>query len=186
MAVEDSVERANAPEHPDEHLVVGRVIRPHGVRGMLLVEPFTEVIHSIRPSSEIFLGPDRVPVVVRAFRPHRARFLLSIEECDDRLAADGWRGLDIFLSIDDAEPLPEGVFYHWQILGLEVVTEEGELLGKVDQILETGANDVYMVRDEAGGELLIPAIESVILQTNLPQGQILVRLIPGLRTSDKG
>jgi 16S rRNA processing protein RimM len=152
---------------------------------MLLVDAFTEVIHSVRPSSEILLGPDKVPVVVRSFRPHRARFLLSIEGCEDRKSADNWRGQDIFLRLDDAEPLPEGVYYHWQILGLAVITEGGEALGKVDQILETGANDVYLVRDDAGNELLIPAIESVIVHTNLQDGQIIVRLIPGLRASDE-
>lgn len=171
--------------HSSEYLVVGRVIRPHGVRGMLLVDAFTEVIHSVRPSSEILLGPDKVPVVVRSFRPHRARFLLSIEGCEDRETADAWRGQDIFLRLDDAEPLPEGVYYHWQILGLAVITEDGEALGKVDQILETGANDVYVVRDDAGNELLIPAIESAIVHTDLRDGQIIVRLIPGLRSSDE-
>ncbi len=171
--------------HSSEYLAVGRVIRPHGVRGMLLVDAFTEVIHSVRPSSEILLGPDKVPVVVRSFRPHRARFLLSIEGCEDRETANAWRGQDIFLRLDDAEPLPEGVYYHWQILGLAVITEDGEALGKVDQILETGANDVYVVRDDAGNELLIPAIESAIVHTDLKDGQIIVRLIPGLRPSDE-
>ena len=148
---------------------------------MLLVDAFTEIIHSIRPSNEILLGPQKVPAVVRSFRPHQARFLLSIEGCDDRRAAENYRGQDICLRLDDVEPLPEGVYYHWQILGLTVITEEGEDLGKVDQILETGANDVYLVRDQAGNELLIPAIKSVILLTDLREGQIVVRLMPGLR-----
>ena len=185
MTTDEPGGRPEAPVHSSEHLVVGRVIRPHGVRGMLLVDAFSEIIHSIRPSNQILMGPNKVPVVVRSFRPHQARFLLSIEGCEDRWAADSYRGQEICLRLDDAEPLPEGVYYHWQILGLSVITEEGEDLGKVDQILETGANDVYLVRDEAGDDLLIPAIKSVILRTNLRDGQIVVRLIPGLRLSEE-
>jgi 16S rRNA processing protein RimM len=171
-------------EHPPEDLVVGRIIRPHGIRGMLLVEAFTEVIHSLKPTNEILIGSDKVPVVVREFRPHRARFLLAIDGCDDRDAAERWRGEDIFMRFDDVDPLPDGVYYHWQILGLGVVTEEGEVLGTVERILETGANDVYVVRSETGEELLVPAIETVILRIDLQEARITVHLIPGLRTDE--
>jgi 16S rRNA processing protein RimM len=175
MAVKDAGGRS------PEDLVVGRIVRPHGVRGMLLVEPFTEVIRSLKSSQTLFLGSDKVPAVVREFRPHRARFLLGIEGCEDRDSAEQWRGTDIFLRFDDVEPLPEGIYYHWQILGLEVITDEGEVLGNVVQILETGANDVYVVRDESGEEVLLPAIESVVLHIHLQEGRMTVRLIPGLR-----
>jgi 16S rRNA processing protein RimM len=170
--------------HPPEDLVVGRIIRPHGIRGMLLVEPFTEVIRSLKPTSEILLGSDKVPVVVREFRPHRARFLLVIDGCEDRDAAERWRGDDIFVRFDDVDPLPDGVYYHWQILGLEVATEGGEVLGTVERILETGANDVYVVRSDSGEELLLPAIESVILEVDLQEARITVHLIPGLRADE--
>ena len=186
MAAEESSKPIDAPDEQGEDLVLGRILRPHGVRGMLLVEGFTDIIHSLRPTMEILLGSDRVPAVVRSFRAHRARFLLRIEGCEDRDAAETWRGQDIFLSLDDAEPLPDGVYFHWQILGLTVVTEEGERLGTVDQILETGANDVYVVHTQTGEELLLPAIESVILRTDLESKQLTVRLIPGLRNSDLG
>ena len=181
MSADKSGDRSTPHAHSSEDLVVGRVIRPHGVRGMLLVEAFSEVIRSVRPAGEILLGPKRVPAVVRSFRPHRARFLLTIEGCDDRQKAEGFRGHDVCLRLDDVEPLPEGVYYYWQILGLTVVSEDGDVLCEVSEIIETGANDVYVVHDNAGNELLIPAIESVILRTDLEEGRIVVRLIPGLR-----
>ncbi len=186
MTAEASGKPSNALEGAGEDLVLGRIVRPHGIHGMLLVDAYTDIIHSLKPASEILLGPNKVPAVVRSFRAHRARFLLSIEGCDDRDTAETWRGHDIFLPLDDAEPLPEGVYYHWQILGLTVVTQEGEILGTVDQILETGANDVYVVHSETGEELLLPAIESVILRTDLEKRQLTVRLIPGMRDSDAG
>jgi 16S rRNA processing protein RimM len=109
---------------------------------------------------------------------------LLLEGCEDRDSAEHWREQTIFIRLEEAEPLPEGVYYRWQILGLDVVSDQDEPLGKVEQILETGANDVYLVRDESGNELLLPAIESVILQVDLERGRLLVHLLPGLRPSE--
>lgn len=164
-----------------EHVTVGRVIRPHGIRGALLVEAFSEVIHALRPQSVVYLGPEKRRAVVVAFRPHRKRFLLRLEGYEDRTSAEALRGLDIHLAFEDAPPLPEGVYYYWQILDCEVLTEEGEVLGRVAEIIETGANDVYLVRSERGEELLLPAIEQVIRQVDLERRRLIVRLLPGLR-----
>jgi len=108
-----------------------------------------------------------------------------IEGCTDRNKAERWRGAEIKIRFEEAQPLEAGVYYHWQILGLKVVTEQGGELGTVQEILETGANDVYIVRSEAGGELLLPAIPDVILEVNLEAARMIVRLIPGLRAGDE-
>jgi len=86
----------------------------------------------------------------------------------------------LLIPMQSAEPLPEGVYYRWQILGLAVVELEGQHLGTVAEILETGANDVYIVRKNDPRELLLPAIESVILKVDLEQGRLLVRVPEGL------
>jgi len=86
----------------------------------------------------------------------------------------------LLIPMQSAEPLPEGVYYRWQILGLAVVELEGQHLGTVAEILETGANDVYIVRGDGPRELLLPAIESVILEVDLEQGRLLVRVPEGL------
>jgi 16S rRNA processing protein RimM len=167
-----------------EYLSLGRIIRPHGVRGALLVEAFSEILPGLGPSHQIFLGSERKPATIRSLRPHRKHLLLLLEGCEDRDSAEHWREQTIFIRLEEAEPLPEGVYYRWQILGLDVVSDQDEPLGKVEQILETGANDVYLVRDESGNELLLPAIESVILQVDLERGRLLVHLLPGLRPSE--
>jgi 16S rRNA processing protein RimM len=154
------------------------------VRGALLVEAFSEILPGLGPSHKIFLGSERKPATIRSLRPHRKHLLLLLEGCEDRDAAEDWREQVISIRLEEAEPLPEGVYYRWQILGLEVISDQDEHLGKVEQILETGANDVYLVRDESGNELLLPAIESVILQVDLEQGRLLVHLLPGLRPSE--
>lgn len=170
-----------ASRQPPEHLVVGRAIRPHGVRGTLLVQVFSEIIRSITPSSKVFMGPTLIPAVVRSIRRHRGRFLLDLEGCTDRQQAEQWRGVEIHVRFDEAQPLAEGEYYHWQILGIQVMTEDGATLGQVVDIIETGANDVYVVRGDAGKELLLPATEEVILDVKPDEECMLVRLLPGLR-----
>jgi 16S rRNA processing protein RimM len=76
--------------------------------------------------------------------------------------------------------LPEGEHYHHELLGLQVFSDEGQLLGALTQIMVTRANDVYIVRSDTGSEILLPAIESVILEIDLEQGKMVVHLLPGL------
>ena len=87
-----------------------------------------------------------------------------------------------FLEIDreDAIPLEEGQYFIVDLIGLEVYTEEGKLLGKVDDIYNAGANDIYVIKDELGKQILLPGIEEVIKQVELENGKIIVHLIPGL------
>ena len=80
----------------------------------------------------------------------------------------------------DDNPLPEGQYYHHQIIGLKVLTQQGELLGTIIEILETGANDVFVIRPSNGREILIPDTDEVILQIDLDKGQMIIHLLPGL------
>lgn len=162
------------------YFAAGRVVRPHGVRGDLLVVSVSTLIRSLQPGSLVFLGPERVSRSVHSCRLHGARWLLKVEGCSDRVEAERWRGADVAVRVDDLPPLPPGEYFYWQILGLQVVTDQGQDLGKIEDILETGANDVYVVRSAAFGEILLPAIESVVLGVALDAGQMTVHLIPGL------
>jgi 16S rRNA processing protein RimM len=81
---------------------------------------------------------------------------------------------------DDRPSLPDGEYYHHQLLGLRVISDTGQTLGRLVQILSTGANDVYIVRPEAGPDVLLPATDEVVQRVDLEQGEILVHLLPGL------
>ena len=166
-------------DEPD-HLVVGRIVRPHGIRGELIVEPYSETIRTLEAGSVVFIKSPENPYTILALRNHRNRLILRIEGCEDREAAERFRGTELQITTPDAEPLPEGVYYRWQILGLTVKENTGRLLGTVAEILETGANDVYIVRGDDTRELLLPAIKDVILEVDLERGQILVQLPDGL------
>lgn len=191
----DSAERPPqpAPAHPSKQtdqpvtgsslpdfLVVGQVVRPHGVRGDLLVEASSETFRSIQAGGELFLGASEQPETVVSLRPHQGRHILHLEGYEDREAAEALRGTKIRIALVEAEPLPEGVYYRWQVLGLPVVDQAGRPLGSLIEIIETGANDVYVVERAGAPDLLLPAIESVILAVDLEGGAITVAVPEGL------
>jgi 16S rRNA processing protein RimM len=144
------------------------------------VDAYSETIRSLEAESEILIGLEQTPYIVSSLRSHRHHLILYIEGCENRETAESFRGNELMIPTHAAEPLPEGVYYRWQILGLDVMEQGGEKLGTVEDIIETGANDVYIVRGTDPKELLLPAIESVILEVDLEAGQLLVQLPDGL------
>lgn len=180
MPAENSRSSQSRARGRPNFIAAGRVVRPHGVRGELLVAPVSDLIRSLQPGGTIFLGPDRVAAEVAACRLHGTRWLLRLQGCPDRDRAERWRGAEIAVRVDDLPPLPEGEYFYWQILGLEVITDQGRVLGTIAEILETGANDVYVVRAPERPDILLPAIQSVVRQVNLEAGRMQVHLLPGL------
>ena len=165
---------------PGEYLVVGRVVRPHGVRGALLVEPLSRVIDSLKPGSQVYFGDSNQSAEMISSRYHQGRLMISLQGVNDRTQAEAFRDQELKIRTSQAAPLEKDEYYYWQIIGLQAVLESGEALGEIVDILETGANDVYIVRRLDGGDLLLPAIASVILKVDLDAGTITVHLLPGL------
>ena len=180
--------RRAAPRSPEKagarptrkSLVAGRIVRPHGVRGQVVVEAASDVLDCLRPGAPIRLGGSGEEVRVLSFRPHQARYVVELEGVSDRAAAESLRGETLEVSLDDVVPLPEGVYFRWQIVGLRAVTEDGTDLGEIIEVLSTGANDVYEVQREDGSRVLLPAISSVVRQIDLDGGVARIHLLPGL------
>lgn len=162
------------------YLVVGRIVRPWGVRGELKVEILTEDPARFEQLEAVYVGPQFVSYRLEGARLHRGVVLLKLAGCDDRNAAEGLRDLLVQVAMEDALPLEEGEYWVHQVVGLEVWTTEGDLLGLVQEVLETAANDAYVVRDRSGREVLIPALRSVVLEIDLAAGRMLVELPEGL------
>ena len=170
--------RSKPAEREPQYLVIGKVLRPHGVRGELRLEIHTDSPSHLHEVGTVYIGADHQPHGLKSFRSHQGLLLISVEGCEDRDEADALRGELVAVKIKDAAPLKEGEYYHHQIIGLKVVTDAGEELGSVAEIIETGANDVYVVRGQ-GAEVLLPAIKSMILKIEPPQ--MVVHLMDGLR-----
>ncbi len=164
-------------------LVVGKLHHPHGLHGEILTEVITDFPERLQLGVTIYLGETKMPLVIHSRRWHRDSLLLAFETFYSPEASGELCNQWIYVATDDRPALPDGEYYHHQLLGLAIVSDEGIDLGKMTGILETGANDVYIVRTPEGREVLLPAIDSVILKIDLVHGQIVVHLIPGLLES---
>jgi 16S rRNA processing protein RimM len=114
-------------------------------------------------------------VRLRGARLHSGQALLSLEGVTDRDAAEALRGSVVRISGSQARPLEEGEFYHYQLIGLQAVTEDGAELGELKEIIEAGEVDVYVVRDDAGNEHLFPALHDVVLEIDPGAKRLVVR-----------
>ena len=163
-------------------LLLGRVLRPHGVRGELRIEVMTAYPERIVPESTVFIGPDptdassAVAYDVTSARKHQKYLILGLADVASRETADNLREQYVMVALADAVPLDDDEFYLYQAIGLRVVSEDGDLLGEVVEVIETGANDVYVVRGESG-EILLPAIDECVIDVaGLPKRSL--RAVP--------
>jgi 16S rRNA processing protein RimM len=164
------------------YLAIGRIVRAHGIRGELSVTVLTDYPERFEQTERVYIGSEHEadPYQVTGYRWHKANVLLSVAGVEDRNAAERLVGQFVQIPREEAMELPAGSYYLFQLIGLDVITEAGERLGVVREIIETGANDVYVVRDDAERDILLPAIPQVVLNVDLEQGQMLVHLLDGL------
>jgi len=180
------VEGGSSADHPSgssqrpTHLVVGRILRPHGMIGEVVAEILTDFPDRFSLLKTVYLGELHTPVTLEGYRMHGRRILLKLAGSDHRDQADRYRGNLIYVPIDDAIPLEEDRYYLYEIVGLETWTTEGEYLGRIEEVIHTGSNDVYVVKD-GDREVLIPALSDVVLDVDVDAGRIEVRLMKGLR-----
>ena len=161
------------------YLVIGQIVAPWGVRGEVKVAIETGFPERFGQLKRVYLGEEAASFVLTRSRLHKGHALLKLDGCDDRDAAEKLRGQLVQIPIEEAIPLDEDEYYVYQIVGLDVWTTKGEPLGRVSEVLFTAANDVYIVHGERG-EILIPAIEDVVLEVDLAGGRLIVELMEGL------
>lgn len=168
------------PKGGSAFLAVGKLLRSHGLRGEIVMDVLTDFPERLRRGVVVYVGEEHQAMRIRSRRAAHTTLLLSFDGYDTPEAVSTLRNQYVYVRAEDRPPLPEGEYYHHQLIGLRVVAEDGQPLGELTQILETGANDVYVVRPEGGADILLPAIESVVLDINLEQGVMRVHVLPGL------
>ena len=160
---------------------MGQLRRPHGVRGEIRLSVWTDFPERLAPGNTIYAGKSHDLLQIRSVRQHRDDLLVAFDAYTTREQVAELTNQVLYVKSADLPPLPEGEIYLYQLLGLTVINVEDESnLGEVVEIIETGANDVLLVRQENGSDLLLPDIDSVILSINLAKNEIRVRLLPGL------
>jgi 16S rRNA processing protein RimM len=167
---------------PPARVVVGRIVKPHGIKGELVVEVLSDAAERFARGSKLQAGdPDgeRKTLTVRSTRDDRGRLLVRFAEVRDRDAADAARGLLLSIAREDVAALPEGTFYDWQLEGLAVEDEDGRRLGALARV-EQGIGQDRWVVDTGRGEVQVPAVEEFVRRVDLEGGKIVLHLIPGL------
>lgn len=163
-------------------LEIGRIVKCHGLQGAVKVLSFLEGKRTLEVIREVYIGKDAgsaVPYRIKTIDPLKRSFLLAVEGIARIEQADPLLGCSVWIPADRLEKLPEGEYYWWQLIGLEVRSEDGRFLGFIEEILPTGSNDVYVCR---GGEreILLPAIADVIREIDTERGFMSVRILEGL------
>ena len=160
-------------------VIVGRILKPRGLRGEMMAEVISDSPGRFSAGGVIYLGGQPHKIQRSSSLP-RGRVAIKLEGIDSQSEAASLG--DSFLMVPEsmAPCLPDGKYYHFQIIGIDVYTRQGEYLGQITQILSPGANDVY-VASRGGEELLIPALDEVILEVNLDRRAMTVDLPEGLR-----
>lgn len=168
-------------DHNLKFIVIGQIIKPHGIRGEVSVKVLTDFTERFDTMTSVYLGDNDSAELheVKDVRWHKNHVLILFKDIEDRNMAETLRGIHLAVPIEEAMLLDPDTLYHHQLQGLTVITDTGETLGHISEILETGANDVYVVKNDSG-EILIPATKEVINQVNLETGEMVVHLLPGL------
>jgi 16S rRNA processing protein RimM len=160
-----------------EFITIGQILAPWGVKGKFKVEVITDFPERLAPHSHLYV--DRQPVNVTGASWHKGKAIIKLEGVDSPEQAAELRGKNLEIHRDQLQPLPEGQYYHFQLIGLEVWTTQGQRIGKVVRVLSGSSNDNYEVKGEKG-EMLIPAIEDVVKSVDIDNGRITIEAIKGL------
>jgi len=167
----------------DDYFEIGKIVNTVGVAGELKIFPTTDDAKrfGLLDTVSIMLNGSLIEKTIKNVRYHRNLVMMKLDGIDDVASANGLRGGVIIVDRADALPLAENEYYLRDLLGIAVSTENGENLGILRDVIFTGANDVYVVRDGVDKDLLIPAISDCILAVNIEAKTMTVRLLEGLR-----
>ncbi len=157
------------------YLAVGKLRRSHGVEGAMIMDVLTDFPERLRAGKTVYIGPQHEPMLIASVRGHDKALIIRFSGFATPEETGRLRNMMVSVRADALPELPDGQYYHHQLLNLKVVNESGQALGELVQILETGANDVYLVKTPEGKELLLPAVEDVILSVDLEKGEMRVR-----------
>ena len=166
----------------EQLLRVGVISSTHGVRGEVKVYPTTDDVNRFKKLKKVVLdtGREYLDLEVSGVKFFKNQVILKFKGIDNINDIEKYKGKDLLVKREDAVALEENENYVADLIDLKVVTDEGQVLGVLTEVMETGANDVYVVETEDGKELLLPAIRDCILDVDLETEVMTVHILPGL------
>ncbi len=163
----------------EDYITIGKVVAPFGVRGEVKVVILTEFPERLSKGNTVMLRyPDGkfVETAINASRPNKGGLLVSFEGPKTRMEAQELRDAEIVIDRADVKKLPKGSYYLFELVGMKVVTDDGRDLGVVEDVLQGGANDVYVTSEQ----ICIPAIKQVVKSIDVATGKMVIHPMPGL------
>jgi 16S rRNA processing protein RimM len=160
-----------------EFIAIGEILSPWGTEGQLKIRVITDFPERFSPLSSVYIK--HKPMTIRSAIWQKDRVIIKLDSIDSYQKAKALQGQLIEIHHSQLKPLPDGQYYHFQLIGLEVRTTNGESLGNISQVLVTTGNDVYVV-EGSQGDILIPAVEGVVKSIDIKQGHMIIEAIEGL------
>ena len=166
----------------EQYLRVGVIASTHGLKGEVKVFPTTDEPERFRKLKKVFLdtGKEYMPLKIKSVKFFKNQVILKFDEFQDINEVEKYRGKDLLIDREQALPLAENENFIVDLINMDVYDEEEQRLGTLTDVLQTGANDVYVVETEEGKEILLPAIPSCILEVDVEAAKMIVRIPEGL------
>lgn len=166
----------------EEYFEIGQIVNTNGLKGLLKVKPFTDDITRFEDLDTIYIDINNklVEFTIEDVKYIKNMVLLKLKGIDTIEQAEEYRNYFIKINRKDAEDLPEDTYYIVDLIDCEVYSDENIFLGKVADVLQTGSNDVYVVKQEQGKDILLPAIADVVKDIDVANKKIIVHLLKGL------
>lgn len=166
---------------------VGAIATTHGIKGEVKVFPTTDDPKRFLELKEVILdtGKEKKIFAIEHVKFFKNMVILKFKGIDNINDVEQYRQRELFITKEHAVPLGENEYFISDLMGLMVHTDEGEVLGSIEDVLQTAANDIYVVGREGEADILIPAIKECILDVDVEKGRMDVHLLPGLRDINK-
>ena len=161
----------------------GQIVNTFGIKGMVKVKPFTENTKKRFDNlKKVYIKNknEKKEYEIEEVKYHKEMVLIKFKGIENPEQANILRNSYLVIDRENEKPLEEGTYYIVDMIGLEVYTEEGKKIGILDDIFNSGSSDIYVVKDELGKQILLPAIEEVIKRIDMKERKMIVHLIPGL------
>ena len=162
-----------------EYIQVGKIVNTHGIRGDVKVLPLTDEKERFEELKTVFIGDEKLKLEIVKVGYIKGNVLLKFKNYDNINDVEKFKNTSVWLDENDKVKLPQYTYFIHDIVGLEVYLIDGTYLGKVKDVLQPGANDIYVVKND-GKEYLIPAIKDVVKEVNVDEKKIIIEPLKGL------
>ena len=165
-----------------ELLEVGKIVNTHGLRGEIKAVPWTDYPEVFEDIEYVYVkrGEEEKELKINNVRYQKSNLILKIDGIDDIDEAQKYKNLIMYAPREMLGPLPEGVHYIADLIGLEVVTDDGRSVGTIEDVFNTGSNDIYDIKREGKKNMLLPVIDEVVLDVDTDAKKVTVHMIDGL------